>query len=146
MRDIGDSLAADTSEVKNQARERTAVEDGMRAGAVVEVGVHRVTAYSVLEELVRQLPQATVAMGGHDMTPQGACVALVALDECSALAWSVPKGYGRREYSWSAASSWRDGLHPPVGFRTPVELESSSSPSHARSKPVRVTGGSELSA
>ena len=49
MRDIGDSLAADTSEVKNQARERTAVEDGMRAGAVVEVGVHRVTAYSVLE-------------------------------------------------------------------------------------------------
>ena len=113
---------------------------------MAEVGVHLVTAYSVLKELVCQYPQATVAMGGYDMAPQDACVVLVTLDECSALGWSDPEGSGRRERSWSAASSWRDGLHPPVGFRTPVELESSSSPSHARSKPVRVTGGSELSA
>jgi hypothetical protein len=91
MRTAEYSSVADPSKVKDGSGQRTAVRDGNWAVAMADLVAHLVSAYSLLEEIAWQHPQPSLAMDSHDLAFRGVCVALVALDECSTLAWSAPE-------------------------------------------------------
>jgi hypothetical protein len=95
---------------------------GVWEEAMADVTAHLVSAHSILDELVWQHPQPSLAMGSHDTASQCVCVALVALDECSSLGWSEPGGMGTAR-SDSPAASWRDHLPQKTALEGPAELE-----------------------
>ena len=111
MRDTQRSSVAETSEGKDGNGERTTDRDARWAVAMADIVAHLVSAYSILEEVVWHHPQPSLAIGSYDMASQGVCVAMVALDECSALACSDPGRYEQALSSLTTGSNWRDRLH-----------------------------------
>jgi hypothetical protein len=118
MRTAEYSSVADPSKVKDGSGQRTAVRDGNWAVAMADLVAHLVSAYSLLEEIAWQHPQPSLAMDSHDLAFHGVCVALVALDECSTLAWSAPGESGRSGNDFETTAPWRDRVHRTLGLET----------------------------
>jgi hypothetical protein len=111
MRDTQHSSVAETSEGEDGNGDRTIVRDARWAVAMADIVAHLISAYSILEEVVWHHPQPSLAIGSYDMASQGVCVALVALDECSALACSEPGMSERAGSSLTTGSNWRDRVY-----------------------------------
>ena len=132
MRATEHAPVVDPSEVWDGFEQRTAIGDGSWAVAMADVVAHLVSAYSILEEVVWRHPEPPLAMGSYDLASQGVCVALVALDECSALAWSGPRGSGCSENGLATESSWRDLLHQPLRDVRPIGSSGASNRNQRR--------------
>lgn len=82
---------------------------------MADVVAHLVSAFSMLEEVTSQHPRPSVAMASYDMASHSVCMALVALDECSSLAWSEP--------ARSDAMTWQDQIQQKSCREVPVTLD-----------------------
>jgi hypothetical protein len=118
MRGIGVPIVRDTYGTVS-CRTTMATQDGAWEEAMADVMAHLLSASSLLEELVWQHPQPILMMRPHDVASESVCKALVALDECSSLAWFEPEKLEAGITTSSTVSDRQDRLPQTLGCEAP---------------------------